>query len=218
MMDYNILDHNAFSKYLLDWVSPFVLSGNQTTTSVVLKPFESSGEFFVLGNNWNGSAFDNYLVFEFYTPTGINLKDSQAMYPGNKTRGFTVPGVKIYHVDARLGRFSNSTGDFLGYTDSLINPNSYPFIAHSNSVEFSANENYKLLHVIEKNGVNTLIDEEIATNATLFRQGDTFNPATTHASFFYHQTGRFNDQSLIGYQVNVTSLTNQSVTLTVTKI
>ena len=218
MMDYNILDHNAFSKYLLDWVSPFVLSGNQTTTSVVLKPFESSGEFFLLGNNWNGSAFDNYLVFEFYTPTGINLKDSQAMYPGNKTRGFTVPGVKIYHVDARLGRYSNSTGEFLGYTDSLINPNSYPFIAHSNSVEYSVNENYKLLHLIEKNGVNTFIDEEIATNATLFRQGDTFNPATTHASFFYHQTGRFNDQSLIGYQVNVTSLTNQSVTLTVTKI
>jgi M6 family metalloprotease-like protein len=215
MMDRNILDHNAFSKYLLGWANPFVLNGNQTTTTVVLKPFESSGEFFLLGNNWNGSAFDNYLVFEFYTPTGLNLKDSQAAYPGNRVRGFSVPGVKIYHVDARLGRFSNG---FLGYTDTLTNNPGFIAIAHSNSLEYSNDENYKLIHLIEKNGVNTFIDGEIASNATLFRQGDTFNPTTTHASFFYHQVGRFNDQSLIGYQVNVTTLTNQAVTLTVTKI
>jgi hypothetical protein len=182
----------------------------------VLKPFESSGEFFLLGNNWNGSAYDNYLIFEFYTPTGINQKDSQAKYPGNNTRGFTVPGVKIYHVDARLGRFSNS--GFLGYTDTLTNNPGFIAIAHSNSLEYSYDENYKLIHLIEKNGVNTFINGEIASNATLFRQGDTFNPTTTHASFFYHQVGRFNDQSLIGYQVNVTTLTNQAVTLTVTKI
>ena len=218
MMDRNILDHNAFSKYLLGWANPFVLNGNQNTTTVVLKPFESSGEFLLLGNNWNGSAFDNYLVFEFYTPTGLNLKDSQAAYPGNLVRGFSVSGVKIYHVDARLGRFSNSTSNFLGYTDTLNNSGSYPMVAHSNSLQYSENENYKLIHLIEKNGVNTFINGKIANNTTLFRQGDTFNPATTHASFFYHQTGRFNDQSLIGYQVNVATLTNQAVTLTVTKI
>lgn len=218
MMDYNVLDHNAFSKYLLGWANPFVLTGNQTITTVVLKPFESSGEFFLLGNNWNGSAYDNYLVFEFYTPTGLNLKDSQAMYPGNQVRGFTVPGVKIYHVDARLGRYSNSTGSFLGYTDTINTSGSYPSIAHSNSIDYSENENFKLIHLIEENGVNTFIDGEIASNTTLFRQGDTFNPTTTHASFFYHQVGKFNDESLIGYQVNVTTLTNQAVTLTFTKI
>jgi M6 family metalloprotease-like protein len=222
MMDYNILDHNAFSKYLLGWANPFVLNGNQNTTTVVLKPFELSGEFFLLGNNWNGSAYDNYLIFEFYTPTGINQKDSEAFYLGNNTRGFTVPGVKIYHVDARLGRFSNS--GFLGYTDTLTNNPGYIAIAHSNTFpipknrKYTENENYKLIHLIEKNGVNTFIDGEIATNATLFRQGDTFNPTTTHTNFFYHQVGRFNDLSLIGYQVNVTTLTNQAVTLTVTKI
>jgi hypothetical protein len=216
MMDNNILDHNAYSKYLLGWANPFVLSGNQTTTTVVLKPFESSGEFLLLGNNWNGSAFDNYLVFEFYTPTGLNLKDSEAAYEGNGRRGFTIPGVKIYHVDARLGRFSNN--EFFGYTDTLNNNIGYIAIAHSNSLKYSENEDYKLLHLIEKNGVNTFINGQIATDATLFRQGDTFNPATTHSSFFNHQVGKFNDESLIGYQVNVTTLTNQAATLTVTKI
>ena len=218
MMDFNILDHNAFSKYLLGWTNPYVLTGNQTTTTVTLRPFESSGDFFLLGNNWNGSAFDNYLVFEFYTPTGLNQKDSQAIYPGNNVRGFTVPGIKIYHVDARLGRFSNSTGDFLGYTDTLNNSGSYPMFAHSNSLEYTADENYKLIHLLEKNGTNTFINGSIASNSTLFRQGETFNPTTTHSSFFYHQVGKFNDQSAIGYSVSVATLTANAVTLTVTKL
>jgi M6 family metalloprotease-like protein len=218
MMDYNILDHNAFSKYLLGWTTPYVLTGNQTTT-VTLRPFESSGDFFLLGNNWNGSAFDNYLVFEFYTPTGLNQKDSQAAYPGNGVRGFNVSGIKIYHVDARLGKYSNSTGNFTGYVDTLaVGLTHYPYVAHSNSLEYTQDKNYKLLHLIEKNGTNTFINGSIARDSTLFIQGDTFNPTTTHASFFHHQTGRFNDQSLIGYQVNVTTLTNQAVTLTVAKI
>ena len=140
------------------------------------------------------------------------------MYPGNNVRGFTVPGIKIYHVDARLGRFSNSTGDFLGYTDTLNNSGSYPMFAHSNSLEYTADENYKLIHLIEKNGTNTFINGSIASNSTLFRQGETFNPTTTHSSFFYHQVGKFNDQSAIGYSVSVATLTANAVTLTVTKL
>ena len=219
MMDFNILDHNAFSKYLLGWANPFVLTGNQATTTIKLKPFESSGEFFLLGNAWNGSAFDNYLIFEFYTPTGINQKDSVSPYPGNNVQGFTVPGIKIYHVDARLGRFSNSSGNFVSYTDSLsVGSSNYPYVAHSNTVDRSINENYRLLHLLEQGGTNTFINDEIASNDTLFRAGDSFNPTTTHSSFFYHAGGRFNDQSLIGYEMNVTSVTDDEVTFTLTQI
>jgi len=219
MMDYNILDHNAFSKYLLGWTKPYVLTTTQTTTTITLNAFESSGDFFLLGNNWNGSAFDNYLIFEFYTPTGLNQKDSAAAYPGNNLRGFTVPGVKIYHVDARLGKYSNSSGAFGGYTDTLnVGFSNYPYIAHSNSVDWSQNENFKLLHLLEESGTNTFIDGDVASNATLFRSGDVFNPATTHSGLFYNQGGRFNDNSLIGYSVSFSNVTSQSATLTVTKI
>lgn len=218
MMDFNILDHNAFSKYLMGWTRPFVLNGNQASTTLTLRPFESTGDFFLLGNNWNGSAFDNYLVFEYYTPTGLNQKDSASMYPGNGVRGFSVSGVKIYHVDARLGRYENN-GTFQGYVDSLnVGTGFYPYIAHSNSVDFSENENYKLLHLIEKNGVNTFIDGAIASNSTLFRNGDTFHPTTTHQDFFYHQVGRFNDESEIGYSVFFSNLNTQGVTLTINRL
>lgn len=219
MMDFNIVDHNAYSKYLLGWINPYVLDGTQTSTTITLDPFQSSGDFFLLGSNWNGSAYDEYLIFEFYTPTGINEKDSLAPYPGNELRGFTVPGVKIYHVDARLGKYSMSTGDFSGYTETLnAGVGNYPYLAHSNSTQYSQNINFKLLHLIEAGGTNTFINGATATDNTLFKQGSTFNPTTTHSSFFYYSGGKFNDQTLIGYTVQFTAVTNQSATLVINQI
>ncbi len=219
MMDYNIVDHNAYSKYLLGWTYPYVLDGTQNSTTITLNPFESSGDFLLIGNNWNGSAFDEYLIFEFYTPTGINEKDSLSAYPGNGLRGFSVPGIKIYHVDARLGKYSLSTGSFGGYTDTLNNGSSfYPYLAHSNSEQYSQNANFKLLHLLEAGGTNTFINGARATNNTLFKQGNTFNPTTTHSSFFFNTGGRFNDLSSIGYTVQISAISNASATLIVNKI
>jgi hypothetical protein len=135
MMDYNVLDHNAYSKFFLGWSDPFVVDGTKAATTINLSPFESSGQFILINDEWNGSAFDEYLAIEFYTPTGLNYQDSRVGgYPGNNVRGFTVPGIKIYHVDARLGLFSSTSGAFLSYTDSAVgSASSYPFIAHSNS-------------------------------------------------------------------------------------
>jgi M6 family metalloprotease-like protein len=219
MMDYNILDHNAFSKYKLGWTKPYLLDEGVNQATITLNPFESSGDFLLIGNQWNGSAFDNYLAIEFYTPTGINQKDSAAAYPGNSALGFTVPGVKIHHVDARLGRYSNSSGSFLGYVNTVnVASNSYPMIAHSNSVDYSQNENYKLIHLLQAGGTNTFITGSTASNATLFRQGSTFNPATTHGSFFTEGANKLNNGLAIGYRIEIQSMTSNQATLVVTKL
>lgn len=223
MMDYNILDHNAYSKYLLGWTKPYVLDFTKTTTNITLRPFETSGDFFLLGNQWNGSAFDEYLIFEYYTPTGLNQKDSNAAYPGNNTRGFTVPGVKIYHVDARLGRYdyvsSLNQWNFSGYTDTIISTNTTAtVIAHSNSLEYTQNPNFRLLHLLEAGGTNTFKNGFFANDQTLFKQGSSFNPTTTHSSFFYQTGGRFNDLNSIGYRVEFTSLTSTAMTMSVVQL
>lgn len=213
MMDYNIVDHNAYSKYVLGWTNPYVLDNSQPETFITLTPFQNSGDFILINNNWNGSAFDEYLAIEFYTPTGLNQKDSQAAYPGNGLRGFTIPGVKVYHVDSRLGRYSNSTGGFLGFTDTLnTGSTSYPYVAMSNSSGFSYNEDWKLIHLLEAGGINTFKQFEVADNDTLFTLGDTFNPTSTHSTFF-ESSGKFNDNSNIGYAFTITSLSNSSVTI-----
>ena len=213
MMDYNIVDHNAYSKYVLGWTNPYVFDNTLSQTTITLSPFESSGDFILINDGWNGSAFDEYLAIEFYTPTGLNQKDSQAPYPGNGLRGFTIPGVKVYHVDSRLGRFSNSTGSFLGFTDTVnTGSTSYPYVAMSNSSDFSYDPDWKLIHLLEAGGVNTFKQFEVADNDTLFTLGETFNPNTTHGTFF-NAAGKFNDNTTIGYSFTVVSLTNSSVTL-----
>ena len=219
MMDFNVVDHNSYSKFLFGWVDPFVIDGTEDEVTLSLNPFESSGEFILINDSWNGSAYDEYLAIEFYTPTGLNYKDSQAGgYPGNGVRGFSIPGVKIYHVDSRLGEF-NYSGSFIDYTDeAVLTSYSYPYIAHSNSAEYSINDNYRLLHLLESDGVNTFKDNfAYADNDTLFVAVDEFTPSSFTA-FFTNSGGRFNDGSSIGYSIEINSVSTSSASITINKI
>lgn len=100
MMDMNIGDHNAFSKMLLDWTTPYVI---QKPTTFKLHSFIKTGECIILTSSWNQTPMDEYLLLEFYTPTGINKKDVSGWVYSN----LSSYGVKVYHIDARLGYITN---------------------------------------------------------------------------------------------------------------
>lgn len=112
MMDFNIGDHDAFSKYYLGWLKPTVLteeylkandyrltlrSQNQYGEAFLL-PVSSSGKTF-----YNGTPFDEYLLIEYYTPDGLNLSDAREAYT-NKLACYSQPGVLVYHVNATVGK------------------------------------------------------------------------------------------------------------------
>jgi M6 family metalloprotease-like protein len=215
MMDFNIVDHNAFSKFFLGWIDPFVIDGSETSTTIALDPFESSGEFILIKNNWNGSVFDDYLLIEFYTPTGLNYKDSRpGGYPGNNLRAFSVEGIKIMHVDARLGLY-NYSNSFEGYTDTLNHGvTKYTYIAASNTASFSQFSNFKLIHLLEATGTNSFINNKTATNNTLFTSGQSFTPSSF--SHFFPISARFNDGSQIGYSITVNDVSSTQAVVTIT--
>lgn len=101
MMDCSLGEQNAFSKLTLGWNRPFVPTSSCTVT---LRQGPGNGDCLLLSPSWNGSPFDEYLLLEFYTPTLLNkvdayLRADPAMRLMNKA------GVKVYHVDARLGLF-----------------------------------------------------------------------------------------------------------------
>ena len=127
MMDYNIGDHNAYSKMLLGWTMPKVVTGD---TTITIAPFESSGDCILVrgDSTWNQTAMDEYLLIEFSTPTGLNYLDSLQPYTGG-VQHFTESGIKIYHIDSRLGVF-DYWGNLSYYTDTLIGE---PSIVHSNT-------------------------------------------------------------------------------------
>ncbi len=213
MMDYNILDHDIWSKYALGWVSPYVIDSSLSyPLTIEINEAETSGDFLLIpdaSSPFNGSAFGEYLTVELYTPDHLNALDSKAgVYPNYGyldayPRGFFIPGIKIAHVDSRLVHVVNeSSASFVtAVTSSQLaaaTSSSFYKVAASNTPSRSvANKGYRLTHLLEANGVNTFQNAErptlkktyCANNGTLF-QGDSdrgnFN-MSKFSSFFENQ-------------------------------
>lgn len=175
MMDNNILDHNAFSKYLLGWTEPTYINNPGTYH---LDPFQDDGDFILLAPEWNGSQFDQYILLEYYTPTGLNKLDSDFPYPGNRIQGFTESGVKVYLVDSRVGSLNtyypyNWSGQYLDEFDL----STYNRVIHSNtpSRSYDYNSPHPLIRLLEQNQSDRFMQTRYpADNSTLFQEGDSF--------------------------------------------
>ena len=118
MMDQNVGDHNAYSKMMYNWVDAKVVDGTSTNFEITLSSYTDTGDFLVLRDThedpWNETPYDEYLIIEYYTPTGVNLKDStgypewlQTTASGSSAYGhggtYEIPGLQVFHVDSRLG-------------------------------------------------------------------------------------------------------------------
>lgn len=124
MMDLNIGDQDSFSKMALGWADPYVVTEDCVVT---INPNESSGDCVLLADNWNGTVFDEYMLFDLQTPTGLNALDATASY-SSRPLYFDEPGIRAYHVDARIGELkyiyageksdANSDGVYWVYEDS----------------------------------------------------------------------------------------------------
>lgn len=112
MMDFNIGDHDAFSKYLLGWMKPTVLTEEYLSANdykLTLKSQVQYGEAYILPTykdgsiNYNGTPYDEYLIIEYYTPTDLNEADSKSKYVNNLST-YSEYGVLVYHVNATVGK------------------------------------------------------------------------------------------------------------------
>jgi M6 family metalloprotease-like protein len=219
MMDYNIIDHDAYSKFAFGWEEPYVVSGG---CEITLNPAASSGEAILLptGDGWNGSAFDEYLLLEYYTPTGLNEKDATAAYPGNGIQGFEGNGIRIYHVDARMGKV-NSAG-FVAYTDTLVSDENYSTVtAHSNSNAYNVtNSDFRLIQELDctkKRNFDTDGDDGYpisADDSSLFRSGNRFAFADYAHSFPLKTT--MNDGTAFPYELQFGEQNAAGATVTIT--
>lgn len=213
MMDYNIVDHNMFSKYILNWNQPLVV---KDTTQIKLDPAQKNGDFILLNLNWNGHAYDEYIVIEYYTPTGLNQKDSSGNgYDG--VVGFSQNGIKMYHIDARLVSITNGRST---YTDEIItNTRTYTQVGASNTPADSVNKNFKLIHLL--NAVNDTKDwytngNKVATNSALFKTGHTIE--ANNWQTYLRNASTFNDGSKVGFKVQIGELTAENATIYITKV
>lgn len=212
MMDHNIGDHTSFSKYLLNWVNPYVVEDD---CEITINSFTETGDFIIVKDDWNKSALDEYLVVEFYTPTGLNKQDSESRYAGKYPALYTIPGIKIYHVDARIGYFENYR--FRLYVDSVYSSSDNPGVistqlAHSNTSSRSVNPKFHLYHLLEKGATTKLTRPSgLASNETLFLEDDIFDPEIFERSFANGLS--FNDNEEMGYLIQVKEISESQATI-----
>ncbi len=148
MMDYNVGDHNPFSKMILGWTTPYVIINGSAT--IDLESFGSSGDCVIICDNFNGTYFDEYYVIDYYTPDGLN--DFESGYSGL----FSTDGIRIYHVDATL-----KTTEVNGIWE----------IYQYNNTDTT----HKLISLIQASGSNSIeIENAYSSNSDLFKQGTSY--------------------------------------------
>jgi len=216
MMDYNLGDENTFSKMALNWTRPYVIT--DATTITIDASYLNGDCILIPAGTWNGSALDEYLLLELYAPRGLNEHDSKTKYQyGEQVISLmNKVGVKIYHVDARLGYYMTIPSTFIGYEggegvkETLeeydnIGQKYYSTIAHSNTLTISE-DNLPLIYLLDKRGQKLLEEGSLATNDSLYFAGDVFDQELT-----------FNNGTKLDYKIEILEIKGDKVTIKFSK-
>ena len=221
MMDLNIGDHSTFTKMALGWTNPYVVTGD---AEITINPAVDNGDCILLANGWNGTAFDEYLLFELYTPTGLNELDASTTY-SDRFKLPSQPGIKLWHIDARIYRADaydeNDNGTTLTTLPTQLDINNYCYgVAATNSTDYDVagakGTKYDLIRLIEKtdNGLDSSSYAHAEQNS-LWSTGNKFTLSAKSKSF--PRGTKLNNGKTLDYTVEFKSVTSTSATLRFTK-
>lgn len=229
MMAYNILDHDSFNKLQYNWVQPSYAFGS---CEITIRPLESSGDCILLAdkNGWNGTAFDEYVLIEYYTPTGLNQLDANTPYGTGSVQGEDEAGVRIWHVDNRLAKVNSNTGAVSSYyTDEEIrnasfDDNYYPMVACGNGQEkdldVAKGKGFDSLTLISSKG-SKFTTSSYSRNRDLFHEGESFSLMDSSSSSkfakYFANSYHFNNGNNFPFKVEVTSLSSEGASIRITE-
>lgn len=234
MQDLNMGDWNSFSKMALGWVDPLYANlelGEEI--EIELAPAALGGSPLLLATDWNGTAYDEYVLLELFSRYGNNeiSWDEYSSSYGDLGEG----GIRLYHVDARLASRLDSSG-LLSYVDDSFllqsaetrEGTSYQ-VGHNNSFYGSdyASPNisadrltgvseYYLLNLIQKGGTNTFADpysrDKYLDEDDLFLSGDSFSMDGTlgtspYGEEFFRNGDSFNNGDDFPYVIEFLEVT-----------
>ncbi len=176
MMDHNVGDHNAYSKWLFNWTEPKEqivydeLDESTKEYTVTLRPFVESGDFVIIpaynasslpyvnkyendevrSNNDKAGKLDSplneYITIEYFTNDGVNYQDSLEPYENYSVSVMTEPGLKMFHVDSRLAHLSYNNSASDYSFDSYIEAN-----ADKNNYSFSSTSSTTVIDLAHHN-------------------------------------------------------------------
>ncbi len=214
MMDANIGDHNAFSKMILNWTTPYVIKDEGTFE---LHSFEKTGECIVISPNWENHPLDEYLLLEYYTPTGLQKDDSEVNWT---YKNLNKRGLRVYHVDARLGFVTNAGNKTHAYCEDVENGvvdlpqerHTYHLdLANSNTLSETYQNNLLISLLWASNFEN---EGRPATNDLLYQKGSTFDDRLHYAEdpFVFHSNKK------VPFSFKIDDISKDKITISFYKV
>ena len=224
MQDYTVGAHDPYSRLSLGWGTAIV--PNRTVTLTV-KPVEENGEMVILSPNYTGSPFDEYIILELYTPTGLNKFDVEHNYSGYYPTGSSSAGVRVWHVDGRLAKidYNPRTGQwYIGSITSEPTSSGSSFIMHATSntiagdraINYAGSYDYNELELIRNDTSYSYNSYDSLTNDSLFYTGDEFSMELFHNQFV--NGSLLNNGKNLGWEVTFDSVSEEGMTITCKKI
>lgn len=215
MQDNNVGGHDPYSVMAYGWAQPYIPTQSITLT---INDFQSSHDVVLLANHTVNSPFDEYLLVELYTPTGLNEFDTTHRYLGYYPQGVNDYGIRVWHVDGRLTYYNGNWS-----TSLVTNPtrgNIYHAFSNSYGNEHGSflgedYYNYNILQLIRNSTSETYTSKANFSNANLFKEGATFSMSTYSQQFV--KGTKMNNGNALGWSFTVNSLSNKSATITFTK-
>ncbi len=216
MQDMNVGGHDPYSVISYGWAQPYIPTETMTIT---INDFQSSHDVILLANHEVNSPFDEYLLIELYTPTGLNEFDSLHGYKDYYPRGPKDVGIRLWHVDGRLSYVVGSSMSEQLITDPThgdiyhaFNNNSYkdggnPAANIGSGTKYAA---FNELQLIRADGVNYYMH-----SGSLFKEGASFE--TSEFGEQFPKSQRMNNGDYLGWTFTVDALDSTSATITVTK-
>ena len=216
MMDANVIDHNSYSKMLLGWTKPYIVTGNAT---IDLYSMENENSFIVIPGdsqkieNNSFDPFGEYILIEFYTNDNLNSNDSINKY-SNGYQATSSKGARIYHVDNR--KFLLDTSDEYNikcdlYNNETLDDNHKIILPITNnrgrdnynnyySLDYNINL-YDEIRMIEATNIDTFSTGGIQKEKSLFKTNDTFSMEKYGKNFFINGN-TLNNGDTFSYQIN----------------
>ena len=203
MQDWNVGGHDPYSIMAMGWGDPYIPKESGTIT---IGAFQETHDMILLTPEWNDidSPFDEYLLIELYTPTGLNASDALHHYDVSP-QGPLAIGVRLWHVDARLIKYG--TASF--FSDASVKgcevamKNTYYSNGNTDYITSLGRTyaNFNELQLIRNDIEETYQQTKSLEADDLFYPGDTFT-MEKYASQFYRK-GKLNSRTDLGWTFKV---------------
>ena len=217
MQDYNVGGHDPFSRLGYGWTKPLVPT---QSCDVKVGLFEKTGDLILLSPKYEGSIFDEYILLELYSPTGVNEFDSKERYNFSYPLGPNKVGFRIWHIDTRLcwsdggsygsSNITNQIEDGKVYQIACTNTTYGTEDAKGHTSPIPSFVYFNQLKLLRRDGNGKTFEEN-----DLWLQGDTFS-LNEFSSQFYNKT-KLDCGSKLGWKVEFTEITDEGATVRITK-